>query len=108
MRGIEGIVNSHLGVTLINLISYPDSNIDIDQTSILSMEELRLMGMVTIVVQVSFYRTTTGLKLVNVTSLLVGTIPIKGGVGGDLEIGERMTHPGEITLGYQELDYIRD
>ena len=102
MIDIEGIVNSHLGVNLINLISCPDPNIGKTQTSILSMEKLRLVGMVPIVVQVSFYHTTTGVKLDNVTSFLVGTIPIKGEVGGDLKIRERMTHPGEVIPEYQE------
>ena len=39
-----------------------------------------------------------GLNLDSVTRLLVGTIPIKGGVGGDLKVGETtIRKEGETT-----------
>ena len=75
---LEGIVNSHLGVTLISQTSCLDSDIGINQTSISNMGKLKCIDMTTIVMVVSFTHITTGINLVIGTSLLVGAIPMKG------------------------------
>ena len=79
---LEGIVNSHLGVTLISQTSCLDSDIGINQTSIFNMGKLGHIGMVTIVMMDSFYHITTGLNLAIGTSLLVGAMPMQGGEKG--------------------------